>query len=260
MTEAEYISVVQERLAGQVVGCTGHEPYSETEIEKFIYYGLGIVGSEHIWQSNQIIVVGRSYYNRTFLRQSLEIGRRFSFTCRYMSQEDFRKSYLKGDDVQYYLNDPRIRKHDGLSFLASLNSDWCLPIPSKQVNWRILPPGEHPFQTVTEYYRQLLMGGSSKKEIWERLSAIEALGPANRYYGTDEFKGYLVFYFPDLGKAVLECPFEGNAIYVIDGDWETLSRYSKAKLLRSFSDEVKRVIHKGDWLPRLKKALGLMYR
>lgn len=259
MTDIEYITSVQGKLAGQVVGFTGHGPYSEGEIEKLIYYGLGIVGNEHIWQHNQIIVVGQFHYDRAFLRRSLDIGRRLGFTCRYMSQEDFRNIYLRGGNVQYFLNDRRIRKHKGLSFLASLDTSWYLPVPLKRLKWKILPPGEHPFQTVIGYYQQLQMAGRlTKRYDEERLATIQELGASAVYVGTDEFEHYVVFDFRALGKAVLECPYEGNAIYVIDGDWENLAQYSKAELLRFFSDEVERVIHKGDWLPRLKKALGMI--
>ena len=84
---------------------------------------------------------------------------------------------------------------------------------------------------------------------------INSLNPASIYVGIDEFEGYFVFYFPDELTAILECPIVGNAIYIIKGDWQTLSQLNKRELLTDYQMNVRRVIHKGDWFSRLKQKL-----
>jgi hypothetical protein len=245
------------KLAGQVIGYTGSEPYSDIEIEKAILEENGIIGEQGIWQQEQVIVVGNVAFDRAYLLESFEIGRKFGFVCRYMSQEDFLNSYLQGEEVRYSLNDPRIRNHRGLSFLASSKHNWPEPVPTHRVNWKILPPGEHPFPRILNHFKQLQLSDKTLKIDEERLQFIHSLGPSGIYVGTDEFKRYIIFYFADLEKAVLKCPIFGNAIYVIDGEWELLSQYTKADLLWDFPDDVTRIIHSGDWSYRLKKVLGI---
>jgi hypothetical protein len=172
-----------------------------------------------------------------------------------MSQEDFLDKFLKGRDVYYSSNDPRVRNHKGLSFLREKKFGWPI-IPTYKVPWRILPPGKHPFHRILDYFRNIQgTEGESIIVDEERLIAINNLNPTAIYTGIDEFKQYLVFYFQERQKAILECPIYGNAIYVIDGDWEELSKYTKAELLSYFSDVTKRIIHKGNWLLKLNKIL-----
>lgn len=79
--------------------------------------------------------------------------------------------------------------------------------------------------------------------------------PGSIYIGVDEFEGYVVFYFDRTQVAVLECPVVGNAIYVIKSNWETLSRLSKAQLLQRHQREVVRIVHAGEWFPKLLALL-----
>jgi hypothetical protein len=54
-----------------------------------------------------------------------------------------------------------------------------------------------------------------------------------------------------------ENPREGNAIYIVFGKWEEISKFSKSELLESKNDgrSFVRVIHIGDWKSRLKEKL-----
>jgi len=45
----------------------------------------------------------------------------------------------------------------------------------------------------------------------------------------------------------------GNAIYIIDDDWERLSRLTKRKLLTH--PEATRIVHKGKWYWKVKQEL-----
>jgi hypothetical protein len=124
---------------------------------------------------------------------------------------------------------------------------------AKRVSWRLLPPGEHPFEKILSHYESLnrKYGDDLQIDI-ERLKSVHSLCPEAIYVGTDEFERYIVFYFQEAKTAVLECPVVGNATYIIRGDWERLSRLSKKELLESYHDNVARLVHVGDWLYKLK--------
>jgi hypothetical protein len=256
MEDQNDIEIMRGEFSGQVIGCTGNKPLREDEIKEIIYKKSGIIGNKDTWQHDQIIIVGQKDFDKDYLKMSFEVGDKFGFICHYMSQEDFINFYQQGSEVYYFINDCRFRDHDGLSFLASLKRGWPY-VKVKRLNWEILPPGEHPFQQVSGYYKQLKMNDRSLRIDEERIEIIKELGPQKIYVGTDDFRRYVIFYFPTLRKAVLECPIYGNAIYVIKGDWEYLSQYTKAELLDYFSNEVVRIIHGKNWFFKLKKELGL---
>lgn len=143
----------------------------------------------------------------------------------------------------------RIRKEVGL-----------LKKPSEQiverVPWKILPPGEHPFQQIFAYFKEVQRRHPELRIDEDRLKKVESLNPNQRFTGEDEFDGYVIFYFDRTETAVLESPLFGNAIYVIQGKWKSLSRKSKGELLTRYSGTVTRVIHLGDWFARLRKLVN----
>ena len=119
----------------------------------------------------------------------------------------------------------------------------------------MLPAGRHPFAEILG----CLKGSHSYiydiKYDEKRLEKIYSLTPTATYIGSDEFKGYIAFYFDEIQMAVLDCHIIGNAIYVMDGDWQSLSRLSKSGLLDNYPNKVTRIIHAGAWFLRLKSLL-----
>ena len=128
--------------------------------------------------------------------------------------------------------------------------------PVKKVKWRILPPGKHPFQEILTHFKSFQLEGRDVRIDEERLRLVNSLGATTIYIGTDEFRRYAIFYFDHLKKAVLECPIYGNAIYVINGDWESLSQRTKAELLKDYPESVTRITHKTNWFDILKEELN----
>ncbi len=114
---------------GKTVGVTGSGPYEETAIEKIVSLEGGIVGDADVWQTNQMVVVGREGFDEDYLVRSVEFGMEQGFVCRYLSQEDFWAYWLGAEETTYYEGDPRIGEHEGLSFLASIGFAW----PSAEV-------------------------------------------------------------------------------------------------------------------------------
>jgi hypothetical protein len=129
------------------------------------------------------------------------------------------------------------------------------PFDAQRLPWRLLGPDGRSFQGIMEHFDRLSRGARKEEIDKERLEKVHGLGPSQIYIGIDEFEWYIVFLFRSVDLAVLECPIKGNAIYLIAGDWQSLSKLSKTSLLDGHAGEVKRIIHAGDWYAELKKAL-----
>jgi len=109
---------------GRTMGVTGSGPYDEMAIERIVALEGALVGDYDIWQTNQMVIVGREAFDKDYLLRSVEFGLEEGFTCRYFSQEDFWDYWLGGDETAYYAGDPRIASHEGLSFIASIGFKW----------------------------------------------------------------------------------------------------------------------------------------
>lgn len=121
------------------------------------------------------------------------------------------------------------------------------------VPWKLLPEStEGRFSLILSHYQSLQASDPNTEYDIERLYKVNELNADAIYIGTDEFKGYVVFYFDRGETAVLECPKHGNAIYVFKKDWQAFSRLSKAALLGNHADYIQRIIHSGDWFSRLE--------
>jgi hypothetical protein len=92
---------------------------------------------------------------------------------------------------------------------------------------------------------------------WPRISALKSLGPAKCYLGEEQWFGYVVFEFARSDRVVLECPVEGNAIYVLWGDWKSMVTHTKRNVWTHFSQNYRRIVHKGKWLALTRRALKL---
>lgn len=126
-----------------------------------------------------------------------------------------------------------------------------------RLSWRLLPnPPTDPIQFRSYLERNFGSGYATGLDL-ERLEWINSLGPSRRAVGLDEFDGYIAFLFDEIVLAVLDCPRTGNAIYLLEDQWEALSRLPKRELINA---GVKRVIHKGSWRERLKNEIWLRRR
>ncbi len=127
----------------------------------------------------------------------------------------------------------------------------------KRLNWRVLPPGRHPWQLVKNEISDVLAREKPGNQavIVKRLEAINHFDPEFVAIGQYGFSGYLIFGFPDKDLYLLESIFFGNATYVFGADWESLSKMSKAEILRSRLQK-DRIIHQRSWPREITKVLS----
>lgn len=121
-----------------------------------------------------------------------------------------------------------------------------------RVNWRLLPPGRIPWDRLRGELEPLVsrQRRGNQPVVWRRLHDINGHQPGFVAVGEAGFSGYLAFGFPDRNLYVLESIFTGNATYVFEEDWETLSRMTKGEILREDLQK-DRLIHVEGWRGRL---------
>jgi hypothetical protein len=130
------------------------------------------------------------------------------------------------------------------------------PPAINRVNWVLLPPGEHPFERITEHVGRMIRGKPSiEKVAVDRQHTIYQHRPDRVFRGEGGFNDYLAYLFEDVNLVVLESIYKGNAIYIIADNWEGVSALSKAEIIRG-DLHAARIVHNEGWKGRLAQALA----
>lgn len=131
------------------------------------------------------------------------------------------------------------------------------PSQLKRYNWVFLESNGWPWEERKERFKKIVESGKKSKQmvIWERLETIANYNPDFEAIGQNGFSGYVIFGFKDKGLYVFESANVGNATYIVRGDWESVSKMSKAEIIQNNLHEW-RLIHRNDWKGKVKKVLG----
>lgn len=134
-------------------------------------------------------------------------------------------------------------------------------LPIRQLNWRILPAGRHPWPQLKPSVQRLLdQSEDGNRAVVEfRLEHVNSFGPEFVAVGEAGFRGYLIFGFPAANTFVLESSQTNNATYILGSDWATLSGLTKADLLNGNLHRA-RIIHRKSWQRELASQLGTARR
>ncbi len=129
--------------------------------------------------------------------------------------------------------------------------------PLIRLNWRILPPGEYPWDRLEAFVKPVIerAPGGNRPVIQDRLETINSYHPSFHAMGEAGFSGYIVFGFPSKGIFVLDSIYTGNATYVFDERWEELSKMTKSEILSEHLQK-DRLIHLHGWHDQVKGLLG----
>jgi hypothetical protein len=127
----------------------------------------------------------------------------------------------------------------------------------EQVAWQILPPGDSISVSVNRYLTAVRARHPTRRFDSSRITRVTSLKPTKAYVSQGEFDGYVVFLFDRSPQAVLECPWVGNALYLLSGNWTELSKLPKSTLLDNHHRQVRRIIHDegGSWFDELVRLL-----
>lgn len=126
----------------------------------------------------------------------------------------------------------------------------------RRLNWMILPAGKLPWDQLNKHVAPFIE--KAPEGTWpvlrHRLSVVNSYGPEFTATGHGGFAGYIVFGFPAKDVYVLESLYYGNATYVFDGNWETLSQMTKAEILKE-DRAISRIIHREGWERQIAQLL-----
>lgn len=135
--------------------------------------------------------------------------------------------------------------------------DLTEPTQIRKLNWKILPPGQYPFEraqlALEDYLRRL--SEDDRATATERIRAITRHGPDFVAVGVGGFSDYVVFGFTERHRYVLESPNTGNATYIFKDDWESISRMSKREILLENRQET-RLIHNTRWHKAVSEVIA----
>lgn len=127
----------------------------------------------------------------------------------------------------------------------------------RRANWRMLPPGDYPWEKV-EAHIDAAVGKRSddtKRVIWDRQTTIKAFGPDDIYVREAGFDDYLAYVFKSRRLVVLESVRKDNAIYVFGLDWKRVSQMSKGEIVRG-GLQTARIVHSKCWKSKLARLMS----
>ena len=129
----------------------------------------------------------------------------------------------------------------------------------RKANWRMLPPGEYPWEKLERHIQNATSGRSAdtQRVIWDRQDAIKSLSPDEIFVGEAGFGDYLAYVFKSRNLVVLESVRKDNAIYAFGLDWKRVSQLSKAEILRD-NLQLARIVHTNGWKTNLTGLLTKM--
>lgn len=131
------------------------------------------------------------------------------------------------------------------------------PPEISRVNWRLLPPGEYPWERLSTHIESALKKSSDdlKEIIQDRQDTIRAYGPSRIFVGQAGFGDYLAYEFSGRSLVVLESIRRDNAIYIFGQDWQAVSQFTKAQVIGQ-GLHLERIIHSKGWKAKLANALS----
>lgn len=125
----------------------------------------------------------------------------------------------------------------------------------RRLNWTILPQGKMPWSSLKKAVEKIIeeTPKGNRSYLEHRLEYINKHGPDFTAVGEAGFHGYIIMGFTDKNLYILESPFYGNATYILENEWEELSKKTKAEIINN--DLCKyRLIHKEGWDSELEKV------
>lgn len=126
-----------------------------------------------------------------------------------------------------------------------------------RVNWKLLPPGEYPWEVLEPHIERALQNTSDdgKAVIEDRAETIRAYDPTRIFVGQGGFGDYLAYEFEQRGIVILEAIRRDNALYVFGQDWEAVSQLTKAQVLTG-NLHLHRIIHSSGWKAQVAQLMN----
>ena len=129
----------------------------------------------------------------------------------------------------------------------------------KRLNWNVLPRGKYPWEKLYPYIKNNLdnMQETKAKIAKKNIEKITQYNSKFVAIGRSGFSGYIIYGFNKENKVILESMEIDNATYVLNENWENISKLTKAEILKNNLHE-KRIIHTKRWNEEIETVIKEM--
>lgn len=127
-------------------------------------------------------------------------------------------------------------------------------IPTRHLQWEVLPPGKYPWNKAASFVLPHLtrLSSSERGVIEHRMREITKHQPDFLATGRGGYSGYFIYGFTSRNLFFLESTELNNATYVFGEDWEKLSSLSKEKIING-EHAYARIVHDKKWMNRIRQ-------
>ena len=178
-------------------------------------------------------------------------------TTAYIIKFRVDESFFKGDldfstDFLFALN--LLQENLGFSNAYEADATDEDYLSTEFLDWEIFPPGQRDDLFTKFASNKRKVTGSTMSRIEERYNFLLGFKPTAFIRGSNRFKNYFGAKFGE-NLVVFENIDYGNAIYILEEEWEELSKLSRVELLKKYREKFKRIVHTEGWKQRLSITL-----
>jgi hypothetical protein len=163
-----------------------------------------------------------------------------------------RRTPTFADELLFCLN--LLQENTGVSgvFLSTATRDDF--IGTVHLDWEVFPPG-NAAQLVASLTKSAgSLSPDRRGRVDARLKLFARLPVEKLIKGSNSFGSYIgALYADDL--VVFENMNYGNALYVLYGDWQDVSKRSRLELLRGTTENFDRIVHTDGWEDRFESHI-----
>ena len=215
------------------------------KIKKYFYHDIPVYGNYSNWTT---VAIPREVYERDVyppylfhievkVQEKMPDGK---FGVVFSVDEIFSKVSPTFDlDIFFAIN--LLQENSGVSGVTSAeNPEFVF---TSDLDWELFPPGD-----VDAVISALSSGKKSLPEgdVRDRLQLFSQYQPKHFLKGLGGNDHYIGAQYAD-DLVVFENMKYGNALYVLYGDWEALSKKPRSELLKLSSSQFDRIIHTNGW-------------
>ncbi|WLR60629.1 hypothetical protein [Guptibacillus hwajinpoensis] len=122
-----------------------------------------------------------------------------------------------------------------------------------KLGWNVLPAGNMPWERFKSHLTPVIDKLSKGKKIIikERLETVSQYKPDFHAIGENGYRGYIIFGFTKQNIYIFESAEYGNATYVFQGNWEQLSKMTKAEIVNG-NHHKHRFVHLEGWKSQIQ--------
>ena len=222
--------------------------------------------AERYWEWSWNDWGGNSHTDSTYIPY-------FRYVREYFEPKAFEMSVgIDAEGAFWIASDPittGANNHDDIKLLVNLflsifksceivSANLSTPIPySKRLDWEILRPGKSGKSDIGKSIDRIIDNNVpiAKRSMFKRnIESLRQKNPDVIAVGKNGFNGYIVFNYPKLKIAVLESLMPNNATYILNENWEEVSKLTKTQVL-SNSLHKDRIYHYQNWEKQIEKHL-----